>query len=38
MFAFGVRPRSVLRGITIEGLIVGLLGTVCGIILGWFKI
>ena len=27
MFAFGVRPRAVLRGITVEGLVVGLLGT-----------
>jgi putative ABC transport system permease protein len=31
MFAFGVRPRTVLRGITIEGLIVGLIGTLVGI-------
>ena len=34
MFAFGVRPRSVLRGITVEGVIVGLLGTLFGIGLG----
>jgi putative ABC transport system permease protein len=34
MFAFGVQPRSVLRGITIEGLVVGLLGTLLGIAFG----
>jgi putative ABC transport system permease protein len=34
MFAFGVRPRSVLRGITVEGLVVGLLGTLFGVGLG----
>jgi putative ABC transport system permease protein len=34
MFAFGVRPRAVLRGITVEGLLVGLLGTLFGIGLG----
>ena len=31
MFAYGVEPRSVLREITVEGLIVGLIGTVAGI-------
>jgi len=31
MFAFGVEPRSVLRGITVEGLVVGLIGTLVGI-------
>lgn len=31
MFAFGVEPRSVLRGITVEGLVVGLIGTFVGI-------
>ena len=31
MFAFGVEPRSVLRGITVEGLVVGLIGTLLGI-------
>jgi putative ABC transport system permease protein len=34
MFAFGVRPRSVLRGITVEALLVGVLGTLLGIGLG----
>jgi putative ABC transport system permease protein len=31
MFAFGVEPRSVLRGITVEGLVVGMIGTLLGI-------
>jgi putative ABC transport system permease protein len=31
MFAFGVRPRTVLRGITLEGMLVGLLGTLVGV-------
>jgi putative ABC transport system permease protein len=31
MFAFGVEPRSVLRTITVEGLVVGLIGTLAGI-------
>jgi putative ABC transport system permease protein len=31
MFAFGVRPRSALRAITVEGLVVGLIGTLIGI-------
>jgi putative ABC transport system permease protein len=31
MFAFGVRPRTVLRGITVEALLVGVLGTLVGI-------
>jgi putative ABC transport system permease protein len=34
MFAFGVEPRAVLREITVEGLIVGFIGTVAGIGLG----
>ena len=34
MFAFGVPPRAVLRGITIEGLLVGLLATAFGVGLG----
>ena len=31
MFAFGVRPPTVLRGLTLEALLVGLLGTLVGI-------
>ena len=38
MFAFGVTPPSVLRGITMEGLIVGLLGTVIGIVFGMLAV
>jgi putative ABC transport system permease protein len=34
MFAYGVEPRTVLRGISVEGLIVGLLGTIAGIAFG----
>jgi len=34
MFAFGVRPFAVLRGLTVEALLVGLLGTLVGIGLG----
>ncbi|MGE5228049.1 MAG: FtsX-like permease family protein [Planctomycetaceae bacterium] len=38
MFAFGVRLRSVLREITAEGLIVGLVGTVIGVGLGMLAV
>ncbi|HEX5902564.1 MAG TPA: ABC transporter permease [Actinomycetota bacterium] len=34
MFAFGVRPAAVLRGLTVEALLVGILGTLIGIGLG----
>ncbi len=35
MFAFGVRVRTVLRIATVESFVIGLLGTVAGLGIGW---
>ena len=36
MFAFGLRLRSVLRIGTVESMVIGLLGTAVGLVVGWF--
>jgi putative ABC transport system permease protein len=36
MFAFGMRLRSVLRIGTVESMVIGVLGTAVGLVVGWF--
>jgi putative ABC transport system permease protein len=36
MFAFGLRLRTVLRIGTVESMVIGVLGTAVGLVVGWF--
>ena len=36
MFAFGLRLRTVLRVGTVESMVIGVLGTAVGLVVGWF--